>query len=569
MICESKFTVLLVFLLWIVLPVLANLYPSSSLSINSGEGFIVRLNLESSASISDCTLIYDSMNSYQLLSGSSSFHVTPTFETIESLTDRDECGARVKNVSDLSPARWRFQAELQDARIIEDTLQLSILHSITDTEIISVTGNAGEFGTITCPGEESEQRYCEIIDPLRSKTTQSCTQRVKFPPTTADDVEKYICRVWFWGRLDVVRTEIHVSSHENTPKVVARVIDNADHVILSCQILGEKLSVCRAESRQTQFLIMDGFQGSRYSVRDTLLNDGLCQFEIPKPLAANETAIWRIHAKRSVIGWTGCLFDLTNGQESSDQEYASFKESLEKVVSLETRENNVEIPCGGGPYPLNYCYLKTPRNSIVQPTINEMKLFSQYGLCTFNAEAITGRYTCGYNSRDHSEDLRQHFDVKRIEPSVFGETFSLEEQVDSSNEVHLLCYALQDYSINSCIFLAPNGEVFNIPNSSYANDRFGYHGKGFAEGECGIVIFNVDYESHLGEWICSMNLIDHGQVDLSIVVRGNGNFLTIDVAKFKIANLLSFRTHRGSCHWNRSWLLLDSCNNSCRICLLS
>lgn len=501
----------------------ANIYPASSLSINSGEGFVFRLNPVSPFNILQCRLVYDGLEVLQLPTDSVLSQVTTNYETVESLGS-GECGARVHNVSSLSPSSWPLEAESSDESIY-GTLRLNILSSVPETQVTyESAGVAGHFGTIHCPGDYNEQRYCEITDP-QGKTTEACELQVKFP-ALAKEAEVFNCRVFFWGRVDAVNSEIQVRSHQSPAKVVSTLEEAENHVLLSCA-LAESLAVCRAESLKTanQFLIMDGFQSRRYSTRNTLLESGLCQFEIPKPIAANETGVWRIHGRLKSSGdWAGCLFHLNVDLRVV---YEEFRSRLEEHNSVEvaTTSEAIEIRCADAPYALDYCYLVTPAGEVIRPTAREMQLFKAYGRCTFaKVAAETGRYTCGFNSLDHSQDLQQHFDVRHSDPSVFvavqREVVAVDD--DPTNAITLMCFALQGYSIDSCSFVAPSGDLYHLPNSSYAHHRFAYSGRGFEEGECGIELRGVE-EGFMGKWTCSVSLVDRiTRYNVYIMVRAQG-----------------------------------------------
>lgn len=498
----------------------ASIYPGSTLSINSGEGFVFHLNLPPSFEISECRLVIVNAGVEFQLSSESASHLTYNNELIEFAHD---CGARVKNVSTLSQDTWRLQAVPKDTTMEMETgnLRLEILKSIQETTIFNESGIAGHFGTIHCPGEYSEQRHCEITDPL-NKVTESCEITVKYPPLDELDPQVYRCKVFFWGRLDAVHTETHVRSIESALKVNSKIEENDRQVILSCK-LDESFSVCRAESLSTgnQYLLMDGFQSRRYSAWNTLLENGLCQIEIPKPLAVNETGVWRIHGKlKGSSGvWTGCLFNL---HATMSSEVESFEAQLENIVHLETAADSIDIRCADSPYPLDYCYLETPTHEVIRPSIREMHLFKQYGRCTFaGVKAVSGRYTCGFPAIDHSRDLFQHFDVKYNDPMILADVQAEIVHVGPSNRFSLMCFALLDHSIDSCVFVSPIGELYHLPNSSYANQRFGYYGRGFVEGECGIEIYRVE-EGHSGNWTCSINLVDKlSHINLHILVKSN------------------------------------------------
>lgn len=495
----------------------ASIYPGSTLYINSGEGFLFHLNLPSSFEVSECSLINGGIE-FELSSGSAT-HLTDNNETIDYAHD---CGARVRNITTSSQGNWHLQAVPKDATMVREagSLRLEVLNSIQETAIFNESGVAGHFGTIHCPGESSAQRHCEITDPL-NRVTESCEITVKYPPLDSDP-KVYHCKVFFWGRIDAVHSELHIRSVELPLKVLSNIEENDRQVILSCQ-LDESFSVCRAESLSTgnQYLLMDGFQSRRYSAWNTLLENGLCQIEIPKPLAVNETGVWRIHGKLKGSGvWTGCLFNL-NATMSSEIE--SFVALLENVVHLETNADSIDIRCADSPYPLDYCYLETPTHEIIRPSIREMRLFKQYGRCTFaGVKAVSGRYTCGFPAIDHSRDLYQRFDVKYNDPNVLADVQAEIVHVGPSNRFSLMCFALLDHSVDSCVFVSPTGELYHLPNSSYANQRFGYYGRGFVEGECGIEIYKVE-EGHSGNWTCSINLVDKlSQINLQILVKSNG-----------------------------------------------
>lgn len=503
----------------------ANIYPASTLYINSGEGFLFHLEIPSDFSIRECRLVYNRLDLYQLYPSLTDNLITDNYEAIELLSPT-VCGARVRNVSSTSPASWELQADSTDETVamVSGTLRLDVLSSVPESYITSESGIAGNFGTIQCPGDYNQQRHCRITDP-KGGVIESCEVRVKYPAQLTSQPSIYMCQVFFWGRVDAVHTEVHVHSYQAPQKVYANMEDNADHVLLSCAV-DEGLSVCRIESltSSTQFLIMDGFQSHRYSTWNTHLDSGLCQFEIPKPIVANETGVWRIHGKLKSSGqWTGCVFHLN---ADMDLEYETFISGLlQNSVPLETTSETLDFQCADAPYRLDYCYLVLPTEEVIRPTLGEMDLFRAYGRCTFTGVPVTtGRYRCGFNSLDHSEDLFQHFDVRYNDPNVLADVQHGEiVLVDPSMGLTLMCYALQDYSINSCTFLAPSGDLYHLPNSTYSNSRFGYYGGGFGVGECGIELYRVD-DVHMGNWTCSINLVDRNtRYDVYIMVRGSSN----------------------------------------------
>lgn len=510
----------------------ANIFPASSLSINSGEGFVFRLNFGPSSDNRQCRLVYDGMDEVlHLPTDSVLSQVTNNYETVESLGS-GECGARVHNVSSLSTTFWGLEAESSDESIY-GTLRLNILSSVPETPVnYESAGVAGHFGTIHCPGDHNEQRYCEITDP-QGKSTEACELQVKFPALTNEAAEVFTCRVFFWGRVDAVISEIQVRSHESPAKVVSSLTETENHVLLSCA-LKESLAVCRAESLTTnnQFLIMDGFQSRRYSTRNTLLESGLCQFEIPKPIAANETGVWRIHGRLKSSGdWAGCLFHLNVDLSVVYEEFRSGLEENSSVEIMTTTSEAIEIRCADAPYELDYCYLVTPAKEVIRPTAREMILFKAYGRCTFaKVPSATGRYTCGFNSLDHSEDLLQHFDVRYNDPSVFVAVQREVVTVDdpTTNGIALMCFALQGYSIDSCSFVAPSGDLYHLPNSSYSHNRFAYLGRGFEEGECGIELKRVE-EGMIGNWTCSVSLVARiARYDVHIMVKAQAEDVVSD-----------------------------------------
>lgn len=297
--------------------------------------FRLDLPASSSFSLAECHLIYNNgLQVYQLFPPqTSTIIVTPNGETIQPLSAPD-CGARVFNVSESSPAFWTLQAQSSGGTtaVVSGTLRLYVLDAVPASRSTTESGIAGHFGTITCPGDYNQQRHCEIKDVGQGKVTESCEMVVKYPSVGVTNI--YQCQVFFWGRLEAVFSEIHVSSYAHPPKVVSTTEHTTNHVLLTCAVSEESLSLCRAESLATgaQFLIMDGFQSRRYSAWNTQLQEGLCQFEIPTPLAANETGVWRIHGKLASGGqWTGCLFHVNADLQTVYQNFRlDFREFQEK-----------------------------------------------------------------------------------------------------------------------------------------------------------------------------------------------------------------------------------------------
>ena len=450
-----------------------------------------------------------------------SVSVTDAGETIESLGS-NQCGARVHNFTSISTVVWALET-WQPGGLSDywRSLRVEVITSIPETEVSSFSGVEGDFGTISCPGDYNHQRHCEIIDP-QGLVHEGCELRVKYPAVSSGP-QVFHCHVYYWGRMDSFAAELHVESMESPAKVLALTEEDATHVVFSCSVKEEALSVCRAESLSSgiQFLIMDGFQSQRYSAWKTHLQNGICQLEIPKPYAANEVGIWRIHAKLPSSGneWTGCVFRL---DVDFNSEYESFRNRLLEgtPVQVTTTSEQIEFRCANAPYPLEYCYLVTPSKEVIQPSLRQMALFKTYGRCTFSSvPAETGRYSCGFNSPDHSEDLFQHFDVHYSDPGVFvaaeRETVSM---ADQSGRLSLMCFALQDYAISSCSFVAPSGELYHLPSSSFSNSQYAYVGGGFVAGHCGLELFRVD-DGHLGNWTCSVELVGRtGRFNAHLVV---------------------------------------------------
>lgn len=129
------------------------------------------------------------------------------------------------------------------------------------------------------------------------------------------------------------------------------------------------------------------------------------------------------------------------------------------------------------------------------------------GRCLIEVKNITsGIYTCGVNGNDESSDYRKQFDVKVYDAPVY-----VDIQRDSSfifgDTFHLMCKSLDELPMEYCRFQTPRGQSFAVSQDITVsqNQNFDYFGSGLLNGECGIVVKELQKEDY-GNYECTVKV---------------------------------------------------------------
>lgn len=133
----------------------------------------------------------------------------------------------------------------------------------------------------------------------------------------------------------------------------------------------------------------------------------------------------------------------------------------------------------------------------------------------------TGIYTCGVNGQGESEDFQKKFDVQ-----VYKIPAYVDIQKDSSfiygDTFHLMCKSLHRKPLKYCRFRTPRGKIFSVSENIAVSEsqNFDYFGAGMWEGECGIVVKELENEDY-GEYECTVK-IDSQEYTMKMVVSEMG-----------------------------------------------
>uniref|UniRef100_A0A182SQ53 Ig-like domain-containing protein n=1 Tax=Anopheles maculatus TaxID=74869 RepID=A0A182SQ53_9DIPT len=448
------------------------IFPTNSLSIAEGAGFLAFLNpngeaMLNKASVMDGHWIHCSVsvNNVQYSLDSDQIHRIGDKTTVERY-DSERCGVRVKNLQKALEATWTLY--------------------------------------VNCPDKDGS-RYCRIID-ADQVVSESCSKTVDL----TQQVSHFWCHTMFWGAMTERITKINLFVEENDRDVKATVEETEDHIVLSCQYRST-VSLCRAlsESDNRQLMLLDGHLSGRYSA----ISKGICSLEIKKPLAPADVGMWRIYQQLNPTDYTGCVFDVKARRFSKGRSIRT-RGSPVKSSRIELTATNIEIfrdprsssatvtelSCEA-PYAIDYCYLSGPTGSDHTP--QKFDRLKSLGICRFEVTNITsGVWACGINDQDGAEDHLTYYNV-----SVFqqpGQTVTNQLTASAGDrEQRLLCRTILELPIDICRFVDPSGEVHGVSNQMKpsAEARYRYYGKGLREGECGLEIVELR-DKDFGQWKC-------------------------------------------------------------------
>lgn len=234
-----------------------------SLTVASGEGFLIRLDLKGNLGLQNCQLTRNN-KLYLLVPGQSQSHELVTGELVLPFDYNNtyECGVRVRHAQAASAGVWKLTS------IDENGTEMNGSCSVT----VAPTNR-------TCP---TQSKNCEMID-LITLQTDSCGSNF-----TADH-PNYECR--FWGTGQMSQKQItNLSDSPIAPDSYR--VTNLGNTILECEM--SSIAECFVEhvASRTKYSVQEGLQDTRYSAYKSNFLKGLCQFEIPGEVDENEVGIW-------------------------------------------------------------------------------------------------------------------------------------------------------------------------------------------------------------------------------------------------------------------------------------
>lgn len=493
-------------------------YPNGQLSVQIGQGFSTYLMADPNfGKLLKCQLKNSDLNeSYEIFPAAPASRVTDNYEIITPFVG--ECGAQVRNVSAKTSCNWQLIAVDDNLVRVDGQFSVQTIGNMGKETVIKMEGAPGQQASIVCP-QNGFHYVCVIVD-QKGKRFHKCNLDVFYPEIGKEVI--YMCHTIALGSTMPTDTIIEVKGkQENSNQEIIR---NDKSVVLSCK--SSFFNWCAAVHDKTNEVvsIQSNIIGDRYSSAKTDLNTGLCQLEIPTPILANETGIWKIYGQTnqysSVDSRTGCIFHLDSFPEV---EINSLRSRVLVPQTVHSIQQQFSIQCEEAPYKLSYCYLRFPDNQIQYAEPSMFVLTSGLGICRFDFVPIQdGRFTCGFNAPDENgPDIVQDINV-HYHPVLDIEATPKEVFVSKNETFSLLCRVVTDDPIQSCMFISPTGVIYNLPKTIFKSSSYSYFGRGLHNGDCGIEFTAPDAEENLpefGNWTCDVFLkINNANLKAKILV---------------------------------------------------
>ena len=157
-----------------------HIYPSARLVVQEGQGFLVKLAIDSGfGRVKYCTLLLNSQP-YPLHPGNENHvsYVSEWGERVERFTT-DECGAKVSNVSLQSSGAWQLGATSRTGVDASAEFQLDVIPAVpSDPEALTVSGRPGDSVVINCTAGEPQRKgaefFCEMWEERDTRRQRKC-----------------------------------------------------------------------------------------------------------------------------------------------------------------------------------------------------------------------------------------------------------------------------------------------------------------------------------------------------------------------------------------------------------
>lgn len=311
----------------------AHIYPSGRLVVEEGQGFLVKLATEPGfGQVKYCTFLFNSQP-YFLHPGNENevAYVSEHGETVERFTAA-ECGVKVSSVTLASAGIWQLGATSQTGVDASADFQLQVLPKVhSDIESTTLGGRPGTRLVINCSAGSSEgaaegegggdeHEYCTMWeDGMEYQASAGCKWETIYPDLM---MRKEIrCCTFPRGSMEsVIKKWTVVGEYSDTS---ADYLNGEASVVLRCKSKAAPLTACYMRNGQNGevFRVGNGLKATRYSSYRSNLSRGFCQFEIPKPMRAEERGQWVMKVlykgpeeKEEGLQFDECLFTVTDGQ---------------------------------------------------------------------------------------------------------------------------------------------------------------------------------------------------------------------------------------------------------------
>lgn len=471
----------------------------ASVTVASGEGFLIRLALAGDVPLQNCQLTRNN-KLYLLSPGLNQSHDLSTGESVYPFDYNNtyECGIRALNAQKASEGTWKLTS------IDENGTEVSGISTVTVLKEED-----------WCP---EQTQNCKITD-LITKDEFSCNKQ-NLTGTI------YQCQYFAKGQMSLKTiVEKKNAPQPHDPYQVTRL----GSTILECrnQTTPNSLKGCVVQHvpSKRNFSVTEGLQDIRYSAYKSDFAKGICQFEIPEEIKDDDVGIWTMTIETEFKGYEydnyydnryvtrswfkTCKFHL-RGNKTLEKEKIVNRTQTTVVVKM--IEDLVKIQCAKDVYyPINVCYLVLKDDIIFAEDYSALA----DGNCEFWVPA--GNWTCGFNGpSDGDTDFEQKFQVIQYKSEIVDEALNVVENGSVSMECHLI----EKQPIKFCMFVSPSGKVYRPSSDTYKSKDYSfYKGGEMATGDCGVEFskeFSKTVES--GDWKC-------------VIVKTNDERLTAIIKK--------------------------------------
>lgn len=190
-----------------------SLFPSSSLSIQEGNGFITYLDTSDEfGQLQNCSVFVSEVlfDLYQL-EKETHVYITGRFENLQRFS-KSECGIRVRNVSSESAGDWIITATDKAGRIEHSVLKLTVSKPLVFEDVLNVSVTPGQSKRVDCPaGSATTTRRCRMID-IFGYSVESCSRMI----TWRQSERHFTCRSLVWGAMTETVNVINVYRKGNS-----------------------------------------------------------------------------------------------------------------------------------------------------------------------------------------------------------------------------------------------------------------------------------------------------------------------------------------------------------------
>lgn len=301
------------------------IYPSSRLVVQEGQGFLVKLATDSGfGPVKYCTFLFNSQP-YFLHPGNENevAYVTELGETVQRFTV-SECGVKVSNVSLKSSGIWQLGATSGAGVDASADFQLQVIPAVQSgiESSTTVSGRPGTSVVINCSPESVDEvgdhQHCEMWEEDSNNGREGLISSCKWTTSHPQLMERkqILCRTFARGSMEaVIKRWTVVGEYLDT---TSDYLNGDSSVVLRCKRKDTAVTGCYMRNQQTgeMYRITNGLNGRRYSSFRSHLARGLCQFEIPKPIRGDELGSWSMrvfYRSGQDERFDECLFSVTDG----------------------------------------------------------------------------------------------------------------------------------------------------------------------------------------------------------------------------------------------------------------